>query len=228
MESCAFPPPRRGFRPLNFQSCAYDSGWSAAVRAWNIRFAGYSCAVCRPVDPRLVWAIYRRPRTSPAAPYHRVFPYLLQNAKVSRANRVWAADIVYLHTARRFLYLVAVMDWTAGTWWPSGCATPPIGVGGRLWRRTPHSRCVRGTRLALPPQTGQLGEEPVEAVTLRSFPQFRRSGRHQGRPGFTDGMQQEHRVQSSPIFLKHGFQLSAGCIKLDQPVAGVWRADCSV
>ena len=30
-------PPRRGFRLLNFQSCAYGSGWSPAVRAWNIQ-----------------------------------------------------------------------------------------------------------------------------------------------------------------------------------------------
>ena len=86
--------------------------------------------------------------------------------------------------------------------------------------RTTYLRCVGRPRLALPPQTGQLGEEPVEAVTLRSVPQFWGSRRHQGRLGFTDGMQQEHRVQPSPIFLKHGFQLSAGCIMLDQPITG--------
>ena len=38
--------------------------------------------------------------------------------------------------------------------------------------------------------------------------------------GFTDGVQQQHRVQPSPIFLKRGFQISAGCIVLDQPIAG--------
>ena len=32
--------------------------------------------------------IYRSPRTSQAAPGHRVYPYLLKNAKVSRANQV--------------------------------------------------------------------------------------------------------------------------------------------
>ena len=56
-------------------------------------------------------AIYRRPRTSQPAPEHRVYPYLLRNAKVTRPNQVWAADITYLPMARGFLYLVAVMDW---------------------------------------------------------------------------------------------------------------------
>ena len=39
--------------------------------------------------------IYRSPRTSQPAPGHQVYPYLLRNAKVSRANQVWAADITY-------------------------------------------------------------------------------------------------------------------------------------
>ena len=56
-------------------------------------------------------AIYRRPRTSQPAPEHRVYPYLLRNARVTRPNQVWAADITYLPMARGFLYLVAVMDW---------------------------------------------------------------------------------------------------------------------
>ena len=56
-------------------------------------------------------AIYRRPRTSQPAPEHRVYPYLLRNAKITRPNQVWAADITYLPMARGFLYLVAIMDW---------------------------------------------------------------------------------------------------------------------
>ena len=56
-------------------------------------------------------AIYRRPRTSQPAPEHRVYPYLLRNARVTRPNQVWAADITYLPLARGFLYLVVVMDW---------------------------------------------------------------------------------------------------------------------
>ena len=55
-------------------------------------------------------AIYRRPRTSRPGPGHGVYPYLLRNAKISRPNQVWAADITCLPMARGFLYLVAIMD----------------------------------------------------------------------------------------------------------------------
>ena len=55
-------------------------------------------------------AIYRDPRTSRPAPEHRVYPYLLRNAQITRPNQVWAADITYLSMARGFLYLVAIMD----------------------------------------------------------------------------------------------------------------------
>ena len=56
-------------------------------------------------------AIYRRPSTSRRSPQHPVCPYLLRNARITRPNQVWAADITYLPMARGFLYLVAVMDW---------------------------------------------------------------------------------------------------------------------
>jgi len=55
--------------------------------------------------------IYQRPRTSIPAPEHRIFPYLLQNMTVDRANQVWCTDITYIPMRRGFLYLVAVMDW---------------------------------------------------------------------------------------------------------------------
>ena len=56
-------------------------------------------------------AIYRGPRTSRPAPEHRIYPYLLAKADISRPNQAWAADITYLPMARGFLYLVAIMDW---------------------------------------------------------------------------------------------------------------------
>ena len=56
-------------------------------------------------------AIYRRPRTSQPAPEHRVYPYLVRNARVTRPNQVWAADITYLPMARGLLNLAAIMDW---------------------------------------------------------------------------------------------------------------------
>ena len=56
-------------------------------------------------------AIYRQPRTSQPAAGHWVYPYLLRDLTITRANQVWAADITYLPMARGFLYLVAIMDW---------------------------------------------------------------------------------------------------------------------
>jgi len=60
-------------------------------------------------------ALYRKPRTSTpgSGPEHRVYPYLLRNLAIERANHVWAADITYLPMARGFLYLVAIMDWAS-------------------------------------------------------------------------------------------------------------------
>ncbi len=56
-------------------------------------------------------AIYQAPRTSDPHPRHRVYPYLLRNLEVTRANHVWCADITYIPVRRGFLYLVAIMDW---------------------------------------------------------------------------------------------------------------------
>ena len=68
-------------------------------------------------------AIYRAPRTSDPHPEHRVWPYLLRGLAIERPNHVWGADITYIPVQRGFLYLVAVMDWRAGTSWPGGCRT---------------------------------------------------------------------------------------------------------
>jgi putative transposase len=58
-------------------------------------------------------AVYRRPRTSAPASGHKIFPYLLRDLTIERANQVWASDITYIPMARGFLYLAAVMDWFA-------------------------------------------------------------------------------------------------------------------
>jgi putative transposase len=60
-------------------------------------------------------AVYRAPRTSTpgSGPEHRVYPYLLKNLALERANQVWAADITYLPMAKGFLYLVAIIDWAS-------------------------------------------------------------------------------------------------------------------
>ena len=56
-------------------------------------------------------AIYRQLRISQPMPERLVYPYLLRDLTITRANQVWAADITYLPMARGFLYLVAIMDW---------------------------------------------------------------------------------------------------------------------
>ena len=87
---------------------------SRRMKVWLAREAGRR--VSRKRVQRLMRimglrAIYRSPRASRPAPEHRVYPYLLRNARVTRPNQAWAADITYLPMARGFLYLVAIMDW---------------------------------------------------------------------------------------------------------------------
>jgi len=56
-------------------------------------------------------AIYRKPNTSKPAQGHKIYPYLLRNVVVSRANQVWSTDISYIPMKRGFVYLIAVIDW---------------------------------------------------------------------------------------------------------------------
>jgi len=51
------------------------------------------------------------PNTSRPYPQHEVYPYLLRGVNVIRPNQVWRTDITYIRLARRFVYLVAVIDW---------------------------------------------------------------------------------------------------------------------
>jgi putative transposase len=56
-------------------------------------------------------ALYRKPNTSRKHPAHPVFPYLLRELAIERANQAWALDITYIPMARGWVYLVAVLDW---------------------------------------------------------------------------------------------------------------------
>jgi putative transposase len=58
-------------------------------------------------------ALGPKPRTSKPALGHKIYPYLLRNLTIERANHVWAADITYIPIGRGFLYLVAVIDWAS-------------------------------------------------------------------------------------------------------------------
>jgi putative transposase len=58
-------------------------------------------------------ALFIKKVTSKRNPAHRLYPYLLRNLVIDRPNQVWAADITYIPMRRGFLYLFAVMDWSA-------------------------------------------------------------------------------------------------------------------
>jgi putative transposase len=58
-------------------------------------------------------ALGPKPRTTKPAPGHKIYPYLLRNVTIERANHVWAADITYIPIGRGFLYLVAIIDWAS-------------------------------------------------------------------------------------------------------------------
>ncbi len=58
-----------------------------------------------------IQALYRKPNTSKKHPAHAVYPYLLRDLAIERANQVWAMDISYIPMARGFVYLCAVLDW---------------------------------------------------------------------------------------------------------------------
>ena len=55
-------------------------------------------------------ALCPQPGTSKRHPAHQVYPYLLRQLAITRANQVWALDTTYIPMARGFVYLTAVVD----------------------------------------------------------------------------------------------------------------------
>lgn len=55
--------------------------------------------------------IYPKPRTTIMNKEHEIYPYLLNNVKITEPNQVWSTDITYIPMNKGFMYLVAVMDW---------------------------------------------------------------------------------------------------------------------
>ena len=51
------------------------------------------------------------PKTSVPHPEHRIYPYLLRDLEIVRANQVWSADITYIPMQQGFMYLFAIIDW---------------------------------------------------------------------------------------------------------------------
>ena len=55
-------------------------------------------------------AMAPQPGTSKPAPAHKVYPYLLRDVAVVRANQVWALDTTYIPMHQGFVYLTAIVD----------------------------------------------------------------------------------------------------------------------
>ena len=55
-------------------------------------------------------AIFPGPRTSIAGCEAIVFPYLLKDLEINRANQVWAVDITYIKLPVGMVYLFALID----------------------------------------------------------------------------------------------------------------------
>jgi len=55
-------------------------------------------------------ALCPQPGTSQRQPDHKIYPYLLRQLAITRANQVWALDTTYIPMARGFVYLTAVVD----------------------------------------------------------------------------------------------------------------------
>jgi len=56
-------------------------------------------------------ALYPKPKLSAAGRGHRIYPYLLRNVSIERADQVWSTDITYVPLANGFMYLAAIIDW---------------------------------------------------------------------------------------------------------------------
>jgi len=58
-----------------------------------------------------IQAIHPGPKTSQPNSQHKIYPYLLRNLPIDRANQVWASDITYIPMETGFIYLTVIMDW---------------------------------------------------------------------------------------------------------------------
>jgi putative transposase len=58
-----------------------------------------------------IYVIYPKPNLSNPAKGHKIYPYLLRNAHITRANQAWSIDITYIRLKHGFVYLTAIIDW---------------------------------------------------------------------------------------------------------------------
>jgi putative transposase len=56
-------------------------------------------------------AMYPKPRLTQRGAEQRIYPYLLRNVEVIRADQVWSSDITYVPMPTGFMYLTVILDW---------------------------------------------------------------------------------------------------------------------
>jgi putative transposase len=65
----------------------------------------------RYMDEMGIYAVYPKPNVSKRNKQHKMYPYLLRNLVINRANQVWSIDITYIRMGRSHMYLTAIIDW---------------------------------------------------------------------------------------------------------------------
>lgn len=58
-----------------------------------------------------IYPIYPKVNLSKLGKAKYIYPYLLRDLTIGRANQVWAIDISYIPMKRGFMYLTVVIDW---------------------------------------------------------------------------------------------------------------------
>jgi len=103
--------------------------------------------------------IYQKPNTSKPAKGHRTYPYPLKGLRITRPNQVWASDLTYIPMRRRFLYLIAIIEWNTrkvlswriGASWRSGDTTTTMSDHTRCSEiKRPQKRAERLSNLRAP------------------------------------------------------------------------------
>lgn len=56
-------------------------------------------------------AIYPKNSLSKPSKEHQIYPYLLKGLTIEKPNQVWGVDITYVRLSKKWLYLVAIIDW---------------------------------------------------------------------------------------------------------------------
>lgn len=68
-------------------------------------------AVQRHMREMGLYGITPGPNLSRRNQAHQVYPYLLRDVPIVRANQVWGIDITYIRLTAGWMYLVAILDW---------------------------------------------------------------------------------------------------------------------